>query len=222
MYYPIMADNASTPDMSRRGFIMAGISLSAALALGTPSALAQARRIVDFGGQATSPQQSGVAPQLMPSAEADFWSQPRMLRLRHARTGERFEDVYWRNGALDPQGYARVCHFLRDDRANLSISMDPRLLDLLCAMQAWVSFYGFTKPFIITSGYRTPQTNSRLEGAARNSMHMRGRAVDVVFPDLPVNYMGQLAQHYAAGGVGFYPSSGFVHVDTGNIRTWRR
>lgn len=220
-----MTDNDTLADISRRRFILGGLSLSAALAMGGRSAYAQAARITEFG-----PGQPGPAPdptratssQRTPSDSFNFWDQPRVLRLRHARTGERYEEAYWRNGGLDPTGYARICHFLRDDRANKSIQIDQRLLDLLCAMQAWVSYYGFTKPFIVTSGYRTPQTNDRLEGAARNSMHLKGRAVDLVFPDLPVNYMGQLAQHYSAGGVGFYPSSGFIHVDTGNIRTWRR
>lgn len=100
--------------------------------------------------------------------------------------------------------------------------MHPRLLDLLCAMQAWVGHYGFRGPIHILSGYRSKRTNDNTEGAARNSMHLYGRAADIRFPGLPVSYLGRLAQHYAAGGVGFYVSSNFVHVDTGNIRTWKR
>lgn len=211
----------ATVDEQRRKFLLGGLSLSALLLSGTRPASAQAARIVDFG--AAGQRSSGGSP--LPAISAgngDFWSRPRVLRLRHARTGERLEAAYWRDGALDNSGYARVCHFMRDVRANEALAMDPRLLDLLCAMQAWVGAYGFSKPFVITSGYRTRRTNDSLEGAARNSMHLYGRAVDLVFPDLPVSYMGKLAQHYAAGGVGFYPSSGFVHVDTGRIRTWRR
>lgn len=219
------------PEASRRRFLLAGLSLSALLATGSRAALAQAARIVDFGAGPNAhpgPQLGHAHPaaqQPMPAMTAgsgDFWARPRVLRLRNARTGERLETVYWQNGGLDQSGYARVCHFLRDWRANETIPMDPRLLDLLCAMQAWVGAYGFTKPFVTTSGYRTRRTNENLEGTARNSMHLYGKAVDIVFPDLPVSYMGQLAQHYAAGGVGFYPSSGFVHVDTGRIRTWGR
>ena len=205
---------------SRRRFLAAGLSLSALLATGTRPALAQASRIVDFGAPPLAASPPGLAPSAHP--RGDFWSHPRVLRLRHGRTGERFEAAYWREGGLDRTGYAQVCHFLRDVRANESLPMDPRLLDLMCAMQAWVAAYGFSKPFVVTSGFRTKRTNENLEGAARNSMHLYGRAVDLVFPDLPVAYMGKLAQHYAAGGVGFYPSSGFVHVDTGRIRTWRR
>jgi len=211
---------ATTVDEQRRKFLLGGLSLSALLLSGTRPASAQAARIVDFG--AAGQRSSGSPLPAISAGNGDFWSRPRVLRLRHARTGERLETAYWREGALDNSGYARVCHFMRDVRANETLAMDPRLLDLICAMQAWVGAYGFSKPFVITSGYRTRRTNDSLEGAARNSMHLYGRAVDLVFPDLPVSYMGKLAQHYAAGGVGFYPSSGFVHVDTGRIRTWRR
>jgi uncharacterized protein YcbK (DUF882 family) len=195
--------------------------LSAVLALSPRDALAQAARIVEFGGQ-PHPAAGPSTPAPAVASTADFWAQPRVLRLRHARTGERLETAYWRNGSLDASGYRSACHFLRDDHVNEEKPIDPRLLDLVCAMQAWVSLYGFKKSFVVTSGYRSQRTNARLEGAARNSMHLYGRAVDLVFPDLPVSYMGKLAQHYSAGGVGFYPSSGFVHVDTGRVRSWRR
>lgn len=156
----------------------------------------------------------------LPAPAADFWSQPRRLRLVRPRTGERLDAIYWRNGAPDPVGYAQVCHLMRDVRGGKTVSMHPRLLDLLCAIQAWVAAYGYTQAMEILSGYRSPETNANTEGAARNSMHMYGQAADIVLPGLPVSYMGQLAQRYAGGGVGFYASSGFVHVDTGRIRTW--
>jgi uncharacterized protein YcbK (DUF882 family) len=75
---------------------------------------------------------------------------------------------------------------------------------------------------IIHSGYRTEQTNRNLEGAARRSQHLLGRAADITLPGLPATYVGRLAAHYAAGGVGFYPSRDFIHVDTGQRRFWVR
>ena len=155
-------------------------------------------------------------------AQEAFWSQPRVLDLYRPRTNERVRAVYWQNGALEPNGYRQFCNLLRDVQAGLVVQMDPRLLDLLCAMQAWVSHYGYKSPIHITSGYRSPKTNSGLEGAARNSMHMYGKAADIRFPGLPPSYLGKLAQRYAGGGVGFYVSSNFVHVDTGRVRTWGR
>jgi uncharacterized protein YcbK (DUF882 family) len=107
-------------------------------------------------------------------------------------------------------------------RGNQVVQIITRLLDLLCAIQAWVGAYGYNAPIEILSGYRSPYTNAHTEGAARNSMHMYGRAADIVLPGLPVEYLGRLAQRYSAGGVGFYQGSGFIHVDTGRIRTWRK
>lgn len=156
------------------------------------------------------------------AAEPGFWDRPRWLDVVRQRTGERVKAVYWANGRVNPEGYTAVCRALRDVRAGVTVAMDPRLLDLMCAMQAWVGHYGFNDPITVLSGYRTPHTNATTEGAARHSMHMRAQAADVVFEGLPVSYVGQLAQRYAGGGVGFYPSNGFVHVDTGSIRTWRK
>lgn len=162
---------------------------------------------------------------ILPSAvqaSNNFWDRPRSLNLYRPATGERVNAVYFQNGALDPLGYQRMCWLLRDVRGGSVIQMSPRLLDLLCAMQAWVGHFGFNAPITILSGYRSAHTNANTEGAAKNSMHMYGKAADIRFPGLPVSYLGQLAQHYSAGGVGFYVSSNFVHVDTGNVRTWRR
>lgn len=159
---------------------------------------------------------------VLPAPAADFWDQPRRLRLVRPRTGERVDAVYWRDGRLDPAGYMQVCQLMRDVRAGKAVQIHPRLLDLLCALQSWVAAYGFTDQMHILSGYRSPETNARTEGAAKNSMHMHGRAADIVMPKLPVSYMGELAKRYSAGGVGFYHGSGFVHVDTGRVRTWKK
>lgn len=151
-----------------------------------------------------------------------FWDRPRALDLLRSATGERAAFTYWKNGALDVAGYRQACWLLRDVRGGQTTQMSPRLLDLLCAMQAWVGHYGFAGPIHVLSGYRSPKTNANTEGAAKNSMHMYGQAADIRFPGLPVSYLGQLAQRYAAGGVGFYVGSNFVHVDTGRIRTWKK
>lgn len=153
---------------------------------------------------------------------AGFWDGDRKLSLYRPRTGERITNVvYWSNGQVNVPGYAQVCRLMRDVKANQTVQISPRLLDLLCAIQSWVAQYGYGKHLQINSGYRNPRTNAGTEGAARNSMHMYACAADIVMPGLPTAYVGKLAQRYAAGGVGFYPSSGFIHVDTGRVRTWR-
>ena len=154
------------------------------------------------------------------SSDAVFWGKPRVLRLHRAQTGEHVETVYWAENALVADGYLKICALLRDTHQNLAYYIDPHLLDLMVAVQAYVEFYGYKSPITINSGYRTAKTNSSLEGAAKNSLHMQGRAIDFSIPGLPSTYIGLLASYYKGGGVGFYPNSGFTHMDTGSVRYW--
>jgi uncharacterized protein YcbK (DUF882 family) len=164
----------------------------------------------------------GLAPSFAWAAADDsaFWAQPRQLRLYRPQTGEAVNEVYWADGRARDEGYLRICQLMRDPHAGVSVYMDPRLLDLMRAVQGYMEFYGFKNPLLIHSGYRSPSTNAKTEGAARNSMHLHGKAVDFTMPGVPSNYMGALASHYQAGGVGFYPGAGFSHMDTGNVRYW--
>ena len=99
--------------------------------------------------------------------------------------------------------------------------MDPRLLDLLVELRARLRT---TAPFHVISGYRSPATNAMLaattEGVASNSLHMDGMAIDIRVPNRPLRQLHQVALNLEAGGVGYYPRSDFVHVDTGRVRRW--
>ena len=79
-------------------------------------------------------------------------------------------------------------------------------------------------PYTLLSGYRSPHTNAMLrshgEGVAKRSLHMSGQAIDVRLDNISPNYIRQAATKLAAGGVGYYPKSGFVHMDSGAFRTW--
>ena len=154
------------------------------------------------------------------SDDQDFWNLPRQLRLYRPDINEAVSEVYWADGKVVEAGYLRICQLLRDIHVNESVYMDIRLLDLCRAVQGYMEFYGFKRPLIINSGYRSAKTNARTEGAAKNSMHISGRALDFSMPDVPSNYMGSLASHYQGGGVGFYPGNGFTHMDTGSVRYW--
>lgn len=171
-------------------------------------------------GAVAAPLASLWTPDTQAQPTEQFWLQPRVLDLYRPVLRKRVRTVYWQNGQVNLAGYHEICHLLKDQRANQAYAMDLRLLDLLCAMQAWVRHYGYHDPIQVNSGYRTAQSNSRLEGAAKNSMHIQGKAADIVFQGLPTSYVGKLASHYAGGGVGFYYSSGFIHVDTGRRRSW--
>src|SRR5690606_26549574 len=103
---------------------------------------------------------------------------------------------------------------LRDLRQNEVINMDLRLLDLVAAVQAWLVYFGYTEPLRVTSGYRSRKSNSRLENAAKNSMHLYGKAIDFKVPGLKSAQIANIAKQFKAGGIGIYPNQNFVHLDT--------
>jgi uncharacterized protein YcbK (DUF882 family) len=151
----------------------------------------------------------------------DFWSEPRSLWLIRANTQEEIRQLYWHNGTLNVPGYSTICHLLRDVRGKQTVQMDLVLLDILRGIQGWFEAYGIPRPIIINSAYRTRNTNEATEGAARNSFHVQGRAADIRIPDVPSEYLARLGMYLSGGGVGFYPSKGFIHIDSGRLRFWK-
>lgn len=109
--------------------------------------------------------------------------------------------------------------FLRDFHSGATIAIDITVLDFLAAVMAAI---GQTTATVL-SAYRSPATNARLArthfGVAENSQHMYGRALDVHFGGHLAKAM-QAAREIRRGGVGWYPSSGFVHLDSGPVRNW--
>ena len=84
---------------------------------------------------------------------------------------------------------------------------------------------GTQQPFEVISGYRSPATNDTLRstrggGVAKHSLHMVGKAIDVRLPGVPLTELRDAALSLRQGGVGFYPSEQFVHLDTGPVRRW--
>jgi uncharacterized protein YcbK (DUF882 family) len=165
-----------------------------------------------------------VAQPPISSPREEFWSQPRSLNLVRKETRERLNVVYWKEGKLIPEAYWRVCALLRDTRQGLMTGMDPRVLDILRGVQGYYDQVKWSYPLVVTSGFRTKKTNDSLvlEGAAKNSMHLYGRAVDLYIPGVPPADLARLGLYFRGGGVGFYPKKGFVHLDTGNFRFWSR
>lgn len=170
------------------------------------------RRALALGGAAALP---SVA-----LAEDPFWRQPRVLNLKRAATGELVSATYWKNGNWDLEGYVKLCHVLRDVRANETVQVDRSLLDILFGMTKWLAAKGYSDPLLVTSGFRSKATNSRLEGAAQNSMHLFGRAADITVPGFSIKELSDMGKHFKAG-VGLYEKRRFLHVDTGRERFWR-
>jgi len=146
---------------------------------------------------------------------------PQQLSLWNKNTKEQLDVVYRVGSYYDPNGLAQVDYFMRDHHVDKMVSIDVRLLDFLYAMQQRLEMQ---QPIEILSAYRSPETNQRLRRrtsrAAKNSLHMWGKAVDIRFPGKSSHKARQTALDLQGGGVGHYRRSGYLHLDVGPVRTW--
>ena len=155
-------------------------------------------------------------------AADDFVPQEHHIRLYHTHTGERIDIVYRRGDNYLPEAEAQLDHFLRDHRTGDVKHYDPRVFDILSDLSAAV---GHPNAEIeVICGYRTPWSNeflrARSAGVAKHSQHMEAHAIDIRIPGVDTLSLRNAALALGRGGVGYYPRSGFVHVDTGRVRTW--
>ncbi|MES9971726.1 MAG: DUF882 domain-containing protein [Candidatus Thiodiazotropha sp.] len=145
----------------------------------------------------------------------------RNLAFRHTHTGERKSVTYWRNGAYQSDNLQILDHLLRDHRTGESTQMDRALLEMLYQLKRATGIDG---EFEIISAYRSPKTNTMLRnksgGVAKRSLHMQGRAIDIRLCGCDLKALRDSAVAMQAGGVGYYPKSNFIHVDTGRFRYW--
>lgn len=179
---------------SRRGFIQLGLGATTALFL--PDALAGSTSSV-----ITRPE--------------------RKLSLLNLHTGEHLNATYWAEGQYQASELKAINHILRDHRTGDAYRMDNDLLDLLNVLQQKMDS---NKSFQIISGYRSPKTNAALNkksnGVAKKSLHMQGKAIDIRLPGVQLSDLQKAAISCQAGGVGYYPKSDFIHIDTGRVRRW--
>jgi uncharacterized protein YcbK (DUF882 family) len=180
--------------VSRRSFLKAGLIAGAALALPVPAFALP-------GGKTAA---------------------PRVISLFNVHTGERLNNaVFWENGRYLDDALREIDHLLRDYRTDEVLPIDPGLLDILNVICRKESGEGAIQ---VISGYRSPATNAELarrsDGVARHSLHMEGKAIDIRLPGCDLAQLRRTAISLGRGGVGYYPGSGFVHVDTGRVRAW--
>ncbi|MFT6925510.1 MAG: hypothetical protein ACJAZP_001094 [Psychromonas sp.] len=150
-----------------------------------------------------------------------FKDTPRELNLNNLHTGEELLTEYFNGKSYQRSEMKKINHFCRDFRRNETINMDKRLFDQLSAIQQTI---GCNSQVQLISGYRSPETNKMLRGqsngVAKKSMHMLGQAIDFRLQDVPLIEVKKAALSLKVGGVGYYPDSNFVHIDTGRFRTW--
>ena len=145
----------------------------------------------------------------------------RTLKFYHTHTGKVLEVAYYRQGEYDPEALTRIRVFLADWRDGKQRDLDPELMDILWRIQQAT---GNSNTWEVISAYRSPQTNemlrARSSGVAKKSQHLIGNAIDVRLNGLDLEVLRDTARNLKLGGVGYYPGSDFVHVDTGRVRYW--
>ncbi len=139
------------------------------------------------------------------------------------RTGERIDTIYWIEGEYIREALREIAVFMRDWRNGKALAIDTRTIDIMAAAH---NLLDASEPYLLLSGYRSPETNamlrSRSSGVARNSLHLRGQAADLRLSSRSVGQIARAAASCRAGGVGRYSGSNFVHMDCGPVRSWGR
>jgi len=149
-------------------------------------------------------------------------NQQRILSLHHLHTDEKIRVAYRIGDRYQRDALHKLNSFLRDFRTGDVAVIDPELFDLLYDIDQRLGYPGGS--IEIVSAYRSPRTNAMLRKTsrrvARNSLHMSGKALDIRFSSASTRRVRDSAVSLGRGGVGFYPRSDFVHVDTGSVRRW--
>jgi uncharacterized protein YcbK (DUF882 family) len=144
------------------------------------------------------------------------------LHFYHIHTRERLDIIYRHGGIYDPDAQARVNQYLRDYRTGDIHEYDRNLLDLLHDLMS--SLRRPDGEIEVLCGYRTPKTNEYLRNSghavARHSLHMQAMAIDIRVEGVSASRVRDAALALHRGGVGHYPSSGFVHIDVGRVQRW--
>lgn len=144
------------------------------------------------------------------------------VRLFNTHTNERIDIVFRRGDDYIPAALAKLDYFLRDHNTNEVRHFDPRLYDILADLTASVGHPG--GEIDIVCGYRAPETNAALRahtnGVAMHSLHIQAKAIDLRMPGVNTLQLRRAALAMARGGVGYYPHSDFIHVDTGRVTQW--
>jgi len=158
---------------------------------------------------------------LSPLALSSQQTPARTLALRNLHTGEATHATYWADGQYQMDELAQLNRLLRDHRNDQVAEMDPLLLDNIHRLQAHMNYSGEVH---IISGYRSPESNEKLRKmghrVAKKSFHLQGRAIDLRLPKQALPEVHRAALNMRAGGVGYYPHSNFIHLDTGRVRRW--
>jgi uncharacterized protein YcbK (DUF882 family) len=214
-------------NLQRRSLLIGGGTALASAAVGGSSLLlgscSSTRRSVPAVATAAAPELAPPAfsPLAAPAVQTRQAADVKQLFLHNLHTGDTIKTVYWENGAYVEGALDEARRALRDWRNGEQHHMDPQLFDVLHDLRERLEV---DRPFQIICGYRSPATNamlhSRSSQVAKHSLHMDGMATDLRIEGVELAHLRKAAVSLGRGGVGYYPVSDFVHVDTGRVRQW--
>jgi uncharacterized protein YcbK (DUF882 family) len=165
-----------------------------------------------------------LAPNALESAAAN--GDTRTIYLYHAHRKDSIAATFRVNGHYDAAALKQLNWFLRDWRNDEETKMDPRLFDVLWEAYRGAGRMGPNDPVTVLSAYRCPATNAMLRRrshrVAEHSQHMLGKAMDTTIPGLSMEQLREIGMRMQRGGVGYYPTLNFVHLDVGGVRHWPR
>lgn len=200
---------------SRRDFLKTSLRTSLATSVTAPFAVSALASNAQPGPAISD------AEEVLAKASENSFGPDRVLRLFNVHTGERYEGPFWSRGRFVSAGLDQINYLLRDYRIGESLPIDPLAIDFMHSVYVQLET---AEPIQILSGYRSPETNAKLAknsgNVARNSLHMKGQAIDFRVPGHSANKLRKLAVATRRGGVGYYRESDFIHIDTGAVRHW--
>ncbi|HHF4045809.1 TPA: DUF882 domain-containing protein [Haemophilus influenzae] len=148
---------------------------------------------------------------------------PRILTFRNINTGERLSGEFSLAKGFSPVMLKKLDYLMRDKRTNQVHKMDPNLFHKFYNIQTNLGLRN--AEIEVICGYRSAATNAmrrrQSRGVAKNSYHIKGKAIDFRIAGVPLIKVKSSAESLRNGGVGYYPTSNFIHVDTGPVRTWK-
>ncbi len=200
--------------LNRRDFLLASMGISVALLPEYANAFDISKILSKL--EKGEPKSASNAPEVLTDD-----AEERFVWLTRRDSGEQFKEIFFANGKYNFEAYKKFCWLMRDLRGgDEAVAIDANLLNIAYKIQNTLLSFNIRKPINVNSGYRSPKTNANTEGAAKNSFHMRGKAMDISIDGLDASLVGYLGRIMANGGVGFYPMKNFIHLDTGDKRQW--
>lgn len=164
---------------------------------------------------------ASISPIISHASASQAPALPREIALRNIHTGEKLKVCFFDGNQFVDEALDEIDHLCRDFRQNETFPIDRRLLVQLDMVQQKL---GKQSEIQIISGYRSPATNQMLRansnGVAKKSKHMLGKAIDFRIAGVDLKQVHRATKSLKAGGVGYYPESGFIHIDTGRVRYW--